>query len=85
MDYEQIEDQDQIRFSWNVWPPNRVEGAKLVVPISALYSPLKKPVVPLPYEPSSGSKLSYVDMCIVFAKERTSTTLQGYWDATFTS
>lgn len=57
MDFESIEEVDGIRFSWNVWPSSRAEASKLVVPISALYTPLKErnqgasPIVPVPYEP----------------------------------
>eukprot|EP00820_Chromera_velia_P026327 Cvel_10288.t1-p1 / transcript=Cvel_10288.t1 / gene=Cvel_10288 / organism=Chromera_velia_CCMP2878 / gene_product=Protein transport protein SEC23, putative / transcript_product=Protein transport protein SEC23, putative / location=Cvel_scaffold617:73357-76732(+) / protein_length=303 / sequence_SO=supercontig / SO=protein_coding / is_pseudo=false len=30
-----------IRFSWNVWPPNRAESTKVVVPLGCMYTPLK--------------------------------------------
>lgn len=53
MDFEQIEEQDGIRFSWNVWPASRVDAGKLVVPISCLYTPLrsKSDLVTVGYEP----------------------------------
>lgn len=44
----QVEDNDGIRFSWNLWPSTTAEGKQLVVPISCLYSPLKQsPDMPL--------------------------------------
>ena len=30
-----------VRLSWNVWPSSRIEATRIVVPISALYPPLK--------------------------------------------
>ncbi|KAI9809675.1 MAG: GTPase-activating protein S23 [Sarcosagium campestre] len=60
MDYEamkeqwgDIEDRDGIRLSWNTFPSSRMEASRLVVPIGALYTPLKEradaPI--LQYEP----------------------------------
>jgi protein transport protein SEC23 len=42
-----------VRLSWNVWPSSRVEATKTVVPISALYVPLKvrEDLPPVLYEP----------------------------------
>ncbi|KAG4094109.1 hypothetical protein H8356DRAFT_1346990 [Neocallimastix lanati (nom. inval.)] len=40
--FEAIEDRDGIRLSWNVWPSSRVEATRMVVPIGALYTPLKE-------------------------------------------
>ncbi|KAJ9619556.1 GTPase-activating protein S23 [Taxawa tesnikishii (nom. ined.)] len=60
MDYEnlkeqwgEIEDRDGIRLSWNTFPSSRMEASRLVVPIGALYTPLKeKTDTPLlQYEP----------------------------------
>jgi protein transport protein SEC23 len=59
MDYEalkeqwsDIEDNDGIRLSWNTFPSTRMEASRLVVPIGALYTPLKeKANPPLQYEP----------------------------------
>lgn len=53
MDFNDIEDRDGVRFSWNVWPSSRVEAAKIVVPIGCLYSPFRKieNMMVLPYEP----------------------------------
>jgi len=43
MDYfYQIEDRDGVRFSWNIWPSSRIEANRLVVPLGAMYTPLKK-------------------------------------------
>ncbi|KAJ3207429.1 GTPase-activating protein S23 [Entophlyctis luteolus] len=52
----EIEDQDGIRMSWNTWPNTRIEASRLVVPIGALYTPLKDRSAlglsqPLGYEP----------------------------------
>lgn len=59
MNVEQIEEKDGARFSWNVFPPTKADGGKLVVPISCLYTPLKErsgdsacgPLPLLNYEP----------------------------------
>ncbi|KAG5289541.1 protein transporter SEC23 [Histoplasma ohiense] len=60
MDYEalkdqwsEVEDRDGIRLSWNTFPSTRMEASRLVVPIGAIYTPLKeKPDSPLlQYEP----------------------------------
>ncbi|XP_044721952.1 sec23/Sec24 trunk domain-containing protein [Hirsutella rhossiliensis] len=49
MDYEalkeqwsEVEDRDGVRLSWNVFPSSRMEASRLVVPIGALYTPLKE-------------------------------------------
>ncbi|KAF8940552.1 protein transporter SEC23 [Dissophora ornata] len=42
MNFEEIEDQDGIRFSFNAWPSSRIEATRTVVPIAALYTPLKE-------------------------------------------
>ncbi|RMJ03416.1 Protein transport protein SEC23 [Fusarium euwallaceae] len=55
MDYEtakeqwgEVEDRDGVRLSWNTFPSSRMEASRLVVPIGALYTPLKeKPDTPL--------------------------------------
>ncbi|KAI8837481.1 hypothetical protein BJ741DRAFT_603604 [Chytriomyces cf. hyalinus JEL632] len=54
--FEEIEDQDGVRLSWNVWPSTRLEATRMVVPIGALYTPLKDRSAlgthqPLGYEP----------------------------------
>ncbi|PBP22749.1 vWA-like protein [Diplocarpon rosae] len=46
--WSEIEDRDGLRLSWNVFPSSRMEASRLVVPIGALYTPLKeKPDTPL--------------------------------------
>lgn len=38
----QREDYNGIRFSWNVWPTNRIDAVSCSVPIGCLYTPLKQ-------------------------------------------
>ncbi len=42
-----------VRFSWNTWPSSRLEATRTVVPIAALYTPLKEreDLPPVMYEP----------------------------------
>ncbi|EIW70298.1 hypothetical protein TREMEDRAFT_71580 [Tremella mesenterica DSM 1558] len=51
--FEDVEDRDGIRLSWNAWPSSRIEATRTVVPISALYTPLKEreDLPPVLYEP----------------------------------
>jgi len=49
MDYEalkeqwsEVEERDGLRLSWNTFPSSRMEASRLVVPIAALYTPLKE-------------------------------------------
>ncbi|CAO3663010.1 unnamed protein product [Umbelopsis ramanniana] len=42
MNFDEIENQDGIRFSWNAWPSSRIEATKTVVPIACLYTALKE-------------------------------------------
>ncbi|CED82394.1 protein transporter sec23 [Phaffia rhodozyma] len=42
MDYDELEERDGVRFSWNTWPSSRLEATRTVVPVSALYTPLKE-------------------------------------------
>eukprot|EP01133_Synstelium_polycarpum_P000232 gene232-282_t len=54
MDFEQNEDKDGVRFSWNVWPTSRVEATrKLLVPLGCMYTPMKQSadIVQVPYPP----------------------------------
>eukprot|EP01089_Gocevia_fonbrunei_P021955 TRINITY_DN8693_c0_g1_i1.p1 TRINITY_DN8693_c0_g1~~TRINITY_DN8693_c0_g1_i1.p1 ORF type:complete len:746 (+),score=179.00 TRINITY_DN8693_c0_g1_i1:39-2276(+) len=37
-----IRDSNGIRYSWNVWPTSRLESTRMVVPVGAMYTPLKK-------------------------------------------
>ncbi|KAG4302585.1 hypothetical protein PCANB_001206 [Pneumocystis canis] len=55
MNYEEIEETEGIRFSWNVFPSTRIENSKMVVPIAALYIPLieRPELPPVQYEPVS--------------------------------
>jgi len=51
--FEEIEEQDGTRFSWNVFPASRLDATRIVVPISCLYTPLKErdDLPPIYYEP----------------------------------
>ncbi|KAI9193175.1 uncharacterized protein BJ171DRAFT_604748 [Polychytrium aggregatum] len=51
--FDEIEDQDGVRLSWNVWPSTRLEATRMVVPIGCLYTPLKERpnYTPFQYEP----------------------------------
>ncbi|CAG8496860.1 7983_t:CDS:2, partial [Cetraspora pellucida] len=53
MNFEEIEEQDGTRFSWNVFPASRLDATRIVVPISCLYTPLKEreDLPPIFYEP----------------------------------
>lgn len=31
-----------MRFSWNCWPATRLEATRIVVPVGAMYTPLKR-------------------------------------------
>ena len=42
MDFEQNEDINGVRFSWNVFPASRTDANKNVVPVGCLYTPLKE-------------------------------------------
>jgi protein transport protein SEC23 len=41
MDFHQREARDGIRFSWNFWPCNKIGSARIVVPVGAMYTPMK--------------------------------------------
>lgn len=50
--WNDVEERDGVRLSWNVFPSTRMEASRLVVPIGALYTPLKESSTPyLQYEP----------------------------------
>jgi protein transport protein SEC23 len=36
------EERDGVRLSWNVWPSSKLEATRLVVPLGALFTPLKE-------------------------------------------
>jgi len=40
-DFDRQEEIDGISFSWNTWPTTRIESSRTVVPIGAIYTPLK--------------------------------------------
>lgn len=42
MSFEQVEDKDGVRLSWNAWPCTRLEATRIVVPIGAVFKPLKE-------------------------------------------
>ena len=42
------EELDGISFSWNTWPTTRIEASRTVVPIGAIYTPLKTRPADLP-------------------------------------
>lgn len=52
-DVDDVEDRDGVRLSWNVWPSTKVEATRTVVPVAALYTPLKEreDLPPVMYEP----------------------------------
>ncbi len=39
MDWSEQEAADGLRFSWNVWPGNRLDAGRLVVPLAVAVSP----------------------------------------------
>lgn len=52
-DFLEMESRDGIRMTWNVWPSSKIESSKCVIPLAAVYSPLRTaPEMPvLPYPP----------------------------------
>jgi len=50
---QQQEDQDGVRFSWNMWPSSRLEATRMVIPLACLYTPLKErtDLPPIQYDP----------------------------------
>lgn len=53
MDFNQVEDLNGIRFTWNVLPTNRVDANNCALPFGCLYTPLKQipDHQPVPYQP----------------------------------
>lgn len=56
MNVDDVEDRDGVRLSWNVWPATKADATRTVVPISALYTPMKESeeraqLPPVAYEP----------------------------------
>nr|XP_018900387.1 PREDICTED: protein transport protein Sec23A-like [Bemisia tabaci] len=50
---QQNEENDGVRFTWNVWPSSKLEATRLVVPVGCLYQPLKErpDLPPIHYDP----------------------------------
>ncbi|OQR77519.1 protein transport protein Sec23A-like [Tropilaelaps mercedesae] len=50
---QQQEDRDGVRLSWNVWPSSKIDATRLVVPVGALFTPLKEraDLPPIQYDP----------------------------------
>ena len=42
MDFQEREDKEGIRWSWNFFPSSRLEGARMVIPLGCLITPLKQ-------------------------------------------
>ena len=40
-DFASVEETEGLRLAWNVWPNNRIEATKCVLPFGALYTPTK--------------------------------------------
>lgn len=53
MNFGANEDANGVRWSWSVVPPTRIETSRLIVPLGALYTPLKETnnLQRLPYDP----------------------------------
>lgn len=53
MNFEEYEDADGVRLAWNCFPSTKVEATRAIVPVSALYTPLreKADLRVLQYEP----------------------------------
>ncbi len=46
-DFQQLEDADGVRMTWNIWPNSKLEATKCVIPFAAFYTPNKR----LPHMP----------------------------------
>lgn len=42
MDIYQREVLDGVRFSWNIWPSNKIGATRCEVPVGCMYTPLKE-------------------------------------------
>ncbi|CAA21224.1 COPII cargo receptor subunit Sec23a [Schizosaccharomyces pombe] len=53
MNFEEIEERDGVRFTWNVFPSTRIESSRTIVPIASIYKPLNErpDLPPVLYEP----------------------------------
>lgn len=51
-EFAELEAQDGVRMSWNIWPGTKTEANKCIVPTAVVYTPLKQlEVAVLPYSP----------------------------------
>ena len=41
-EFDQNEERDGIRFSWNNWPATKQEAQRAVIPVGCLYTPFKQ-------------------------------------------
>lgn len=41
MDFNQPEETDGVRLTWNMWPNSKLEATKCVIPFAAVYTPSK--------------------------------------------
>jgi protein transport protein SEC23 len=62
MDFYDLESRDAIRFSWNVFPPNKVSLFRAHVPLGCLYTPMKdiETLIQLEYRPQLCQKCQSV-------------------------
>lgn len=42
MDFDELENKDGVRLAWNCFPSDKLESSRMVVPVSALYTPLRE-------------------------------------------
>ena len=64
-EFFRYEDVDAVRMSWNIWPRNKVDAAKCVVPFAALYTPVKpKDELTARFNFPRASDLSLFFLCI---------------------
>ena len=40
--FRDVEDNNGVRFSWNIWPTSRIEATRMVVPLGCMYTPMKR-------------------------------------------
>jgi protein transport protein SEC23 len=41
-DWNQPEETDGVRLTWNLWPNSKLEATKCVIPFAAMYTPNKR-------------------------------------------
>ncbi|CAD7945328.1 unnamed protein product [Amoebophrya sp. A25] len=50
--FQAAEQQDGVRFSWNIWPPSRIDATRIVLPLGCVYTPLRQKMARVvSYEP----------------------------------